>query len=444
MTSKILTTPHEKLIAKKAVSTREYNCNFSSLFSSPHADISVGYVLSEGFSKQQLYKDRLIAEPTLDLALLKIKSVVDWIEIAFATKGEHQATKLQAKFAQILGSGIYVNGPIGEKLYQGKSFRVRIQDPKPAEYLAFLRGLSKLCTVTTDTFGDAIATISGLETSVDFYSKSGKAEERWQANELLRHHLFVDPRITGLRQSSPRSCSVFEGKPRNLFALKTSRSDLSMGKVVENKEKMDADVRSRVLKKKTHQKMHSDGTYYVGRKDGPIQIKIMYKSTDQKNRAKGTRTDLPVGKIRTRIEVTLKKSALDEFELDSAWSVFGFNFASLRKKAFDFYLPTFPNSCRNINPTSKGVNCEFSLFERSGVYGLFYYQRAENQLIEERHSVGSIEEPADVLGTKGYLRAYATLNTKVDSSLRKLDNHWDSTRVKEKADRILDLDYPSE
>lgn len=150
---------------------------------------------------------------------------------------------------------------------------------------------------------------------------------------------------------------------------------------------------SRVRKLINHKKRPLDGTYYIGKKSNPVMLRIMDKTTDKRNPKKNTFEVLDARENRARIEVTCLKAngemgAPATLGLETPEDLYGFKFQALRKRIFDFYLPTIGMDPDNGKGSRQPDPDELEVFSRTGVYGLDEYQTAGNLLLRRQHEKG--------------------------------------------------------
>ena len=114
--------------------------------------------------------------------------------------------------------------------------------------------------------------------------------------------------------------------------------------------------------------------------------------------------------------------------LETPDDLYGFEFQTIRRKIFDFYLQTIGLN-KDLDGEGHEPNAtELEIFSRTGVYGLEEYHRANQRLqealFEALQQEGGLTEKPSLLGKKGYRLAYTELNAKVERALRALNKQW--------------------
>lgn len=382
---------------------------------------------------------RTILRPELDLNRYNCRAEIDWVEFRLCTPGCHQALNIHrfaAKRLHSIGSSssVFVSGPSRELGYSGSEFILRVQQPKPHE-LGFLSELlvTNYAPHLTPT---AELPLAGVEISVDFrvmpdkhWTDDTRNLFRWQMTDILRRHLRPEPVLTEEDDCAPRFHVKKDGKGSARFYL-DHKTALKSSRLVSNLTRLGVDHgHAAPLHLNAHAPSPIDTTSYIGGRDFPVMIRVMDKRTDKRDPNSDKVTGLPEQDWRSRIEVTLKARS-DEVgghgavDLHVLSDLYGYNFRSIRKTFFEFFLPTFADVCPTISLPFPTTAEETSVFERSGVYGLDRLHRAVEAIEKASRQSDRTKPKPTSLGKKGRLLSHTELNRKVDRALDALSTDW--------------------
>lgn len=402
------------------------------------------YKPAKGGTAQKNLEGRTVLRPDIDLNDYRCRAEIDFLVIRHVTKRRERAYEIWLHLRAFLKgasspSSVFVSGPTGWRNYVGTDFRIRIQRPQPAGLPRLLEALAKRYPIEASACRPGELTM--LEVSVDFYAKhrTGMPDEevelrRWRLVEVLRRHFRADPRITDCNKGRPRTIWAEMGRGKKyLVDEKLDRGDTAKERAAKRFRVRKADAIA--LHLKAHHFGPLDGTLYFGPKAGFASYRIMDKVTDRRDPSKGTVDQLPLKERRARIEITLRKEVSgagqdrelwDRFGLEVAQDLYGFPFKDLRKKAFEFYLPT-------VGPIWGESELPFTLdasdaevFCCSGCHGLFRFHSALFRLQEKMFMRGKLSMQPPLLNHKGRLVSYESLNQKVVRSLDGLSRAWSS------------------
>lgn len=402
---------------------------------------TVEYVLeaykpATGASPQPVLAGRWVAAPKIDLNHYTCKSVVDWVEVAIETLGEHQSVNVQRYLKRALmntesQSSVHVSGPERESFYQGSFFHIRIQQPEPDELYKLLESLC--CKYLHRSLTPEELTISGIEVSVDFYACGSEHldEEnhnlrRWQLQDVLTRHIRPAPVFTELDRCSPRYFKSNKGGKSADFWIRKIAPE--PGKRLSRYGLSDKEYSA--LRLEAHTCPALDVTSYIGSHQSEgLLVRIMDKTSDQREAETGKALALPEKQRRTRIEVSMvgedgMVGIPTAVGLATISDLYEFDFQRLRKPMFEFFLPTFDGDGRGSVPVPGSNVTESAVFSRSGVYGL---DRAHRAIYVAKTQIASRCKHADKpvrLGKKGRLISYNDLNRKMDRSLKALGRRW--------------------
>ena len=285
--------------------------------------------------------------------------------------------------------------------------------------------------------------ITGVEISVDFYPRphgspnaAALALRRWTFSEMLRKHLIVDPGFLRERIDAPRV--VFPHGARTRTRLIVDHQAPVTGRLrdeIDGTTVTSAEVAA--LRLARHHQAPLDGTYYVGRKDGEVHLRLQDKTADRRDPKKNSVMLLAPEERRSRIEICLLKRHAGAdggpalIGLSGLDDLYGFKFARVRKArlhfeqvetaAFDFAIPTI--EATPDDPVGRD-ELEVEVFRKSGAYGLDGYQRAARRRQHARWERGQIEHRPGKIGRKGHCVAYDDLNQMINVALRGLARRW--------------------
>ena len=400
-----------------------------------HPGLAQAYVLKPVTKGQKRKLGRAVLMPDLDLSSYRVDAVVDWVAVGVETDSDQPAVNVNEWIAKATGESLSVTGPGGGEGYFGRAFEAKIQDPT-------LDTLAKI-TSAIDAHPRLSCTgrLAAIEVSVDWYPHSKREEDRLLMVDLLWRQLLPPEGIWRMEGGWPRS---FVGRGGGAKARdEDTQPLLASPRIVKGKDEIlyagvvvraDRELR-RDLTPELHKPPAVDGTIYFGRRGGDVQIKVMHKIIDQQNRGKGTARRLGKRKRRARIEVTLRGQALEELGLTQVKRLGHFDFTKLRRRYFNFWLPTVPyhrGRASGVEDVVKGPRSrqEIDLFSRSGVLGLEVYQRgcarvvtrAQRKLNRARGRRRELQRAGK--GPKGLRLAFSELEDRIYEALRRLREEW--------------------
>lgn len=394
---------------------------------------------TKGGAVQPLLKDRLVLEPDINLNRYRCSAVIDWIEVQIDTAGKHQAINIQRFAKKLLDgmgatTGVYVSGPTRASGYIGSSFIVRVQQPEARSFVALCKNLVGKYDPDRETVEDL--PIVGIEVSVDFYVKNHAALGldaqnllRWQMTDVLRRHLKPGRALTERENNHPRFFTNASGQGSAKALVANDRRKASATQLAEIRRLAMLDSVLAPLRIGAHSQVPIDTTSYIGEKNSAIMLRVMDKTTDQRDPILGTAIDLPPAECRSRLEVTFIKNA-DEVGgpaavgLEALKDLFGYPFKPIRRLVFEFFHPTI-NSVDEMEHLPFPVNfTELDVFRLSGVYGLDRVQRSIADISGYRYRKREIPTKPRSIGIKGKAVSFEELNRKIDRSLSSLASDW--------------------
>jgi hypothetical protein len=382
------------------------------------------YAVDPFAGEQARFKDRLIADPKVNLTEYEFKAVLDWLEIYVPTKGHHQARNVQQKLMKLNEehpgfSSCYVRGPRREERYVGSAFVIKMQDPQPATLYGLLeRILAHYCSEGTGL--DEIP-ITGMELSLDIYpAKTMRFEEqaytvrRMLMTELIRKHVSVEEAFRGGKRTARFVYTDGDGKPKTQKMLKASRVTSALRKL--SAETGIERTELAVLDPTIHAQPLLDATFYYGDKGERLLFRCMDKITDRRTTSDAIK--LPFNKTRSRIEFTFK----DEIPLDRLGpaSVNLTHVSDLQMRGLDgfnqllrFDMPTFTRDEANPNEPDK---TEWSIFQKTGIAGLRYHQDVSERMYRVKTRRGDF--------SSGKSLRHAEMNRRVLKAIKRLNKAW--------------------
>ncbi len=222
----------------------------------------------------------------------------------------------------------------------GQHFAIMIQEPDPTS-------LSEILQLLEKSFGlDGGVELYLLELAIDLYPVAEKTpEERLILREqmvglLQRHHWAANSAMNDPEQLVPRYSDARQvyGKnpgPRYFFAHKKG-AHINSDFQITNPE-----VVSRILNANAGNNLMLNATIYKGAANAPLLINIQHKTSDRRNKDKGTQIILPDIERRARIELTITgQNKFKEFNLSMVEDLTRVSFRSLRKNLLHFRLGT--------------------------------------------------------------------------------------------------------
>lgn len=395
-------------------------------------DLFLGYRILPEPGVQRRLCGRLFLEPDLRLDEYEFSARFDWIDIALATPGEHQAVNIQQWLAKenrtIPGfSAVYVSGPDGKRArYQGKTFRIRLHDPDP-------RHLPKILSDLCRKYGCVIRSpdeirVHGLEIAVDVYPKrrsdydpAARALRRLRMGEVLRKHLQI-PDAFDAGRDKPRFVYGHDRSPKTqaLIAMHGVRGSRTVRAAL--KERGAKASLGRMLDAAAHHQPFSDATFYVGEAEGEVLLRIMDKISDHR-RSESDYEALTTKRCRARIELRLQESDWDARDCVAAFGMGTLGALATSKlnrfgPMFRFTLPTlaYDEACPD-----RPDPLELEIFSRSGWYGLQQAQEIRAQIQSERKERRSLKDRGF---SRGRGRAFIALNQRVEKALRRYGEAW--------------------
>lgn len=397
------------------------------------------YEPADGMAVQPLLRDRMVLKPTIDLKRYRCHSVIDWIEVQIETNGVHQAINIQRFASKVLdesgsASKVYVSGPTRTRGYSGSTFIIRLQQPGLSQLGSFCAELLRKYPTSARSVGDLA--IAGIEVSVDFYVKNhaemgSEAQNllRWQMTEVLQRHLRPERSLTELEENQPRFFATVNGKATSKSLVSKATAKASSKQRSEIKR---LGLNERVLaplRIGAHEQAPIDTTFYIGKKGSPVMLRVMDKTTDQRDPNLGTAVNLAPAECRSRIEVTFMKKP-DEVGgpaavgLETLSDLVEYPFKTVRKLVFEFFYPT-ANSGDELAHLSFPVNVtELDVFRLSGVYGLDRLQRSITEISDRQYRKKEITTKPRSIDRKGKAVSFEELNRIIDRSLVRLSRDW--------------------
>lgn len=370
--------------------------------------VTLNYAMSPLGMNQARFNGRLVATPQIDLSAFSCRAVVDFVEVKVWLSRTTQFRFVQDQIVDLTGRTPWVRGADqrSETL-----FTIRIQDPDPTIVEQCLAGLR-------DHFGfEREPEVHMLEVSVDFTPREPSELRRHRMIGVLTRHLYPDVDFLSDRLSRPlmRWGKAGDKKMRHL-----------VGDSPHN------DFGHLLRWPVSDAQPAADATLYVGAQLGRAQWKIMDKIFNDQNHRAGIKVALDDKEKRARVEVTLNREELGSLGIGSLGSLWGFRFAKMQGRYFQFVLPTFGRSSSRVKPAVAAVFDESrrTRFRTSGVLGLVIMDKAYKRFHADNRK--SVAKTIRTLGLKiaraervgaGSMMTfvkYEELNGRVSSALEKL------------------------
>ncbi len=353
--------------------------------------------------KQRRFRGRKKLVPEIDLSRFRTNATIDWLEVQVVLQRKTNLMKLRSIVEQAGNTNFSVKNLGRESRYASANWTIRFQDPERilvADAIHLLRCEFKL---------RGPASVNAMEVSIDFYPKSCNEEERLKMVGLLQRHLFLKHPEAWQSMGLPRS-AVRRGE--DPFWI---NDDLGQ---TRGKKHPAPSSRSPFV----------DGTYQIGPKKNGAGWRIMDKTTD-KRRSLTDFEALPLKLCRARVEVTLYGQEIDRLDIETVSDLRRFDFETLRRTYFSFYLPTFSmeegsrgNSVKDHSSRKRQL-LEIGRFLDEGVMGIATGWGATRRTRKWRKR-GKVSSGArhtlSPPHNNGSLIEYSELNEKVRGALRYL------------------------
>lgn len=268
---------------------------------------------------QARLQNRYTLLPRIDLTRFRCKAVIDFVELEIVTRNDTNLPAVRRWVSEGLGLPSLWCEQVGGETNSGTVFHITVHDPR----IDNLQRLHAVMAATTAGLAQPI-TITKLEISVDFYSRSGTENDRLAMFGVLQRTYMPSMEIWRHDPDHPR---IVWGKGKNnqMFFLPSSEK---------------AGLRHQLLPEAAF----LDSTVYYGEKNGPASIRIQNKISNQRTQNGAVMLDQK--DKRARIEVTLTGRALRQLNLQTISDLARFRFTKLQGDHFHFALPTFVDRAR--------------------------------------------------------------------------------------------------
>jgi hypothetical protein len=391
----------------------------------PEAQRVLEYRFEPTSGKQPVTRNRLVAQPCIDLNDYRCRAVFDWIEIYVETPASARACDLGKMLNHRLrddkSGGIFVTGCARTSRYEGQHFVIRIQDPTLGRMEKLLAELRQKFPVWS-CLQLSTCEIVGLELAIDFYPKSTRAESdldlalrRAQISQVLRNHFILDRTWEANHISKdpgwwPRYVDQDKGGSEKLFRQ-------ASGYVPKERKGISA-LKLAAAVSDRHRSAPLNGTVYIGQEGSDIAFRLQDKTGDKR-----IRDQIPVpidqSERRARIEVTILKldwtevGILRVLDIGSMDELLRTDFSKLQQMLFNFQLPTI-----GLDQHGVPIQDELDIFGKTGAMGLDLYHRGRRE-IEIAASRQSDRAPCpNALRAKGLSLKYTQLNRMVSRAMK--------------------------
>lgn len=333
----------------------------------------------------------LVARPALKLwGAYRPTARLDWLRLGLNTRDATQSRWISERLGRDLPRGPHVTGRDGRIGHSGREFLITLQDPTPPT-------VARARDILRDERGlVGPVTIEGMEVAIDFHPVDESDAARWLMVELLAKVLAPPPEM--LREDENRA-RWSHGRSARFFVYAREP------KVVIDGVEVPAE-----LDPSTHHRAPVDRTRYFGERGCGRMIRVQDKISDAKNpdRDGGDGEPLSQSEKRARIEVELLPPFDGSLKISELDDLRRFKFQDLRKRYFNFWLPTFDSSGIELDRRSK-------IFSRTGNYGLARHDQCHRSVWPER------SKPPGLTGDRIVCRE---LHDMARDSLRKLNRPW--------------------
>ena len=374
--------------------------------------------------KQPRFEHRTVFLPDIDLDGYVFRAVIDWIAVRFHFLDKTQHQWIQDILVHRFGRKCWIDTIEPGWGNESDQFVIRFQEPVSAAQV------HEISEVISRKFGELYApVVAAIEVSVDAYPKVPSANARSLLLGVMQKTCFTKQNVFELGCDRPRY-SIERGKaPVFLFPKPVG----AKGFAGSHAWCWPQGDRTPPV----------DGTLSIGQKGGPVMMKLMDKVVDCQNVGAATHQELIEEAKRTRIEVTLNDSVLQDLGVRTIKDLRGFSFCKLQGNYFQFMLPTFRGPSTGEAKISTLANKEFEgrrkeKFLSTGMLGLLAFDHgwADVQKIHRKDLHRFLRERGQRVKPKrrglgqarSYL-AYAELSGRVATALRQLSGRekkaWD-------------------
>lgn len=379
--------------------------------------VALSYAETTLRSSQARFINRTTLTPQIDLGAYQCRAVIDWIDIRFELSRPTQHWHINERIRKLTGRKEYPEALNTGAGITATQYRLRVQEPDLGSVRTVLQDLQKNYGLASP------ATISAIEVSIDFYSKSPSDAARARMHGVLVRHFFPTTRVLTSSRTWPR---FMPGSMKSTDYV-----------VSRNEDDASLDIGDRMTPGTDRQALY-DSTYYVGERDSPRAFwRIQNKVLDKQNKAAGTRDKLPDSMKRVRIEVTLGEAGCREVGLKHFGDLGTVKITRLQKSFFQFMKPTFLDIRPNIHRAGpvavkrKVEEYRKQRFFSAGVLGLQIREDAREELralemptIRKIHRLSGTKMPARLragAGAFGTMVVYEELTRIVERALAGLE-----------------------
>lgn len=341
--------------------------------------VELPFLLQRLSHRQSRLQGRYSLMPEINLDAFRFQAVIDWVEIKFELASSTQHQHVQTELRKHLDRNSHIDAADAGSGNVAETFVVKVQEPTSVAVLL------DVADTLEARYGFRIPpTITGIEISLDAYSKKNCSTERALLLGVMQHTICTSRDIWTNQNDRPRS---IYGSNREVDQAKNDegRGVPSRHYLCPSPEGVQAEAWWN-QEPKTYKAPALDGTMYLGGKDRDMMIRIMDKIMDRQRPEDGTRDDLADDKKRVRIEVTLKGAELTRQGLNRLDDLQHFDFSKLQKDYFRFMLPTFLDQNKPMTRAPQVARREWEdwrakVFHRAGVIGLVSLARQKAQIM---------------------------------------------------------------
>ncbi|MEL6415089.1 MAG: hypothetical protein AAFQ15_09150 [Pseudomonadota bacterium] len=353
----------------------------------------------------------------------RCRAVIDYVEVEIDSQYNNFTTR--DLIVEKCGESVWVEAcaPTISNSRGLYTFAARIQDPDRRQLNELFGSGNSLSAILKPL---SRTSLREIEVSVDFFPKDQSDEGRERMVGLLARHylpsstMMTDDPNTAMR--SLRRTGSYQPRRRSPAVVRIDQTFPALN-----------DRETPIARDPWENNLRVDRTVAIGDRNADAYVNIDNKVTNIRNPSKGTFEDLAPEERRSRIEVTLKRPALEELGLTEVSQLSRFPFQKLREPFFDFRLPTVPVDfeTNHLGSMDRWPH-ERDLINVFLNMGIATYQREQlrhrevQKLARRKASAAGAPEadwPELQLASPSHstnMVAYADLNSKIFEALRSL------------------------
>lgn len=375
-------------------------------FVNPARRSTMRYWIAATGKKQAHLRKRFVIEPEIDLGAYRVVAVIDYLTLTVALRKPSQGHVLHRLLTPHVSGAVRVE-PLDLNKSSVRRFGVTFNEPRRAEVEKALTALKAVRPFAAPPL------LSKLEVSVDWYLRASNqhVEPLAKIAAVLQKHLVP--------LNFDYKCSL--ALPRVVYSKLNGEGEL----VSDTRKLIGGSAKS-----PEYFSTFVDGTNYVGAKNSSAMWRIMIKTTDDRKSLTEFRP-LPPEEWRTRIEVVLSGSSLEELGIRQLSDLTSFKFERLRKSYFSHWLTTVPSPIEGIE-RSRYLKDLLGMLQAFRAAGGLAARREElaalarnRKLLASRRSASELVRMLKSMEVtlsyrRGFRLDYRSLNSKIETALRSL------------------------